>query len=59
MTKKWSLLLQTMIETLKWQKSKCSKSEVFRLVKDTMKGNVNIEIFDKTLDSLIESVSAK
>ena len=59
MTKKWSLLLQTMIETLKRQKSKCSKSEVFRLGKDTMKGNVNIEIFDKTLDSLIESVSAK
>ena len=49
----------TLIETLKHQKSKCSKDEVFKLVKDTIKENITTDIFDKALESLIESGSVK
>ena len=44
------------IETLKRQKSKCGKDDVFKSVKDTIEENITREIFDKTLDSLIGSV---
>ena len=47
-------LIIASIETLKHQKSKCGKDEVFKLVKDTIEENIN---FDKALESLIESGS--
>ena len=48
-----------LIETLKHQKSKCGKDEVFKLVKDTIKEKITTDIFDKALESLIESGSVK
>ena len=53
------MLLIAPIETLKRQKSKCGKDEVFKLVKDMIEENITRDIFGKTLDSLIESGSVK
>ena len=53
------MLIIASIETLKRQKSQCGIYEVFKLVKDTIEENITREIFDKTLDSLIESGSVK
>ena len=53
------MLIIASIETLKRQKSKCGKDEVFKLVRDTIEENITRDIFDKTLDSLIESGSVK
>ena len=47
------------IETLKRQKNKCGKDEVFKLVKDMIEENITREIFNKTLDCLIQSGSVK
>ena len=57
--KEIEVVITASTETLKRQKSKCSKDEVFKLVKDTIGENITREIFDKTLDSLIESGSVK
>ena len=57
--KEIELLVIASIETLKRQKSKCSKDEVFKLVKDTTEENITRGIFDKALESLIESGSVK
>ena len=57
--KEIEVLIIASIETLKRQKSKCGKDEVFKLVKDTIEENITRDIFDKTLDSLIESGSEK
>ena len=53
------MLIIASIETLKRQKSKCGKGEVSKLVKDTIEESITRDIFDKTLDSLIESGSVK
>ena len=53
------MLIIASIETLERQKSKCGKDEVFKLVKDTIEESITRDIFDKTLDSLIESGSVK
>ena len=53
------VLIIASIETLERQKSKCGKDEVFKLVKDTIEESITRDIFDKTLDSLIESGSVK
>ena len=53
------MLIIASIETLKRQKSKCGKDEVFKLVKDTTEESITRDILDKTLDSLIESGSVK
>ena len=55
--KEIEVLIITSTETLKRQKSKCGKHEVFNLVKDKIEENITRDIFDKTLDSLIESGS--
>ena len=47
------------VETFKRQKCKCGKDEVFVLAKDEIKDNITREIFDKTLNSLIDSGSVK
>ena len=57
--KEIEVLIITSIETVKRQKGKCGKDEVFKLVKDTVEENITTEIFDKTLDFLIESGSVK
>ena len=57
--KEIEVLIIASIETLKHQKSKCSKDEVFKLVKDTTEENITRDIFDKALESLIESGSVK
>ena len=53
------VLIIASIETLKRQKSKCVKDEVFKLVKDTIEENITRDIFDRALESLIESGSVK
>ena len=53
--KEIKVLIFASIETLKCQKSKSGKDEVFKLVKNTIEDNITRDIFDKTLDSLIES----
>ena len=53
------MLYTASIETLKCQKSKCGKDEVFKLVKDMTEENITREILDKTLDSLIKHGSVK
>ena len=57
--KEMEVLIIASIEALQHQKSKCGKDEEFKLVKDTIEENITREIFDKTLDSLIKSVSVK
>ena len=57
--KEIEVLIIASIETLKHQKSKCGKDEVFKLVKDTIEENITRDIFDKALKSLIESGSVK
>ena len=57
--KEIELLIIASIETLKRQKSKCGKNEVFKLVKDTIEENITRDIFDKALKSLIECGSVK
>ena len=47
--KEIELLIIAWIETLKRQKSKCGKDEVFKLVKDTIEENITRDIFDKVL----------
>ena len=51
--KEIEVLIIVSIETLKREKSKWSKDEVFKLVKDTIEGSITRDIFDKILDSLI------
>ena len=51
--KEIEVLIFAWIKTLKRQKTKCGKDEVFKLVKNTIKDNITRDIFDKTLDSLI------
>ena len=46
-------------DTLKRQKNEYGKDEVSKLVKDAIEENITRDIFDKTLDSLIESGSVK
>ena len=57
--KEIEVLINASIETLKRQKSKCGKDELFKLVKDMIKENIIREVFDETLDSLIEGGSVK
>ena len=57
--KEVELLIIVPIETLKRQKTKYGKDEVFKVVKDTTEENITRDIFDKTLDSLIKSDSVK
>ena len=57
--KEIEVLYTASIETLKCQKSKCGKDEVFKLVKDMTEENITREILDKTLDSLIKHGSVK
>ena len=57
--KEIEVLIIVSIETLKREKSKWSKDEVFKLVKDTIEGSITRDIFDKILDSLIESGSVE
>ena len=57
--KEIELLIIVSIETLKRQKTKYGKDEVFKVVKDTTEENITRDIFDKTLDSLIKSDSVK
>ena len=57
--KEIEVLIIVSIETLKREKSKWSKDEVFKLVKDTIEGSITTDIFDKILDSLIESGSVE
>ena len=45
--KEIEVLIFASIETLKREKSKCSKDEVFKLAKDTIEENITREIFDK------------
>ena len=53
------MLIIGLIKTLKPQKSRCGKDEVFKLVKDSIEENITREIFDKTVESLIGSTSVK
>ena len=46
-------------DTLKRQKNEYGKDEVSKLVKDAIEEDITRDIFDKTLDSLIESGSVK
>ena len=57
--KEIEVLIIASIETLKSQESKCGKDEVLKLVKNMIEENITRDIFNKTLDSLIESCSAK
>ena len=57
--KEIEVLIIVSIETLKREKSKWSKDEVFKLVKDTIEGSITRDIFDKILDSLIKSGSVE
>ena len=57
--KEIEVLIIASIETLKSQKSKCGKDEIFKLVRNAIEENITREIFDETLDSLIESGSVK
>ena len=57
--KEIEVLIIALIKTLKHQKSKCGKDEVFILVKYTTEENITRDIFDKALESLIESGSVK
>ena len=57
--KKIEVLIITSIETLKHQKSKCGKDEVFKSVKRYYWENITWKIFYKTLDLLIEGGSVK
>ena len=57
--KEIEVLIIVSIETLNREKSKWSKDEVFKLVKDTIEGSITRDIFDKILDSLIESGSVE
>ena len=58
--KKIEVLIITSIETLKHQKSKCGKDEVFKLVKRYYwEENITWKIFYKSLDLLIEGGSVK
>ena len=57
--KEIEVLIIASIETLKHQKSKCGKDEVFKLVKDTIEENITRDIFNKALKSLIECGSVK
>ena len=57
--KEIEVLIIVSIETLKREKSKWSKDEVFKLVKDTIEGSITRDIFDKILDSFIESGSVE
>ena len=57
--KEIEVLINASIETLKRQKSKCGKDELFKLMKDMIKENIIREVFDETLDSLIERGSVK
>ena len=47
------------IETLKRQKMKCGIDGVRKLVQDSLKGNISLESFEKTLQHLIDNVSVK
>ena len=47
------------VETLKRQKSKCGKDEVFVLAKDAINESITRDIFDETLNSLLESDSVE
>ena len=53
--KEIEVLIIASIETLKSQESKCGKDEVLKLVKNMIEENITRDIFNKTLDSLIES----
>ena len=57
--KEIEVLIITSTETLKSQKSKCGKDEVFRLVKTIIEENITREFLGKTLDSLIKSGSVE
>ena len=57
--KKIEVLIIASIKTLKRQKSKCAKDELFKFVKDMIEENITRNIFDKALESLIESGSVK
>ena len=57
--KEIQVLIIASIETLKHQKSKCSKDEVFKLVKDKTEQNITRDIFNKALECLSESGSVK
>ena len=57
--KEIEVLIIALIKTLKHRKSKCGKDEVFILVKYTTEENITRDIFDKALESLIESGSVK
>ena len=52
-------LLNTNIETLKWQKIKCGIDEVYKLVQNSLERNSSWEGFDKTLQLLIYNDSVK
>ena len=43
------------VETFKRQKCKCGKDEVLVLAKDAIKDDITREIFDKTINPLIDS----
>ena len=55
--KEIEVIIMAFIETLKRQKSKCDKDEVFKLVKDETEEN--LEKFSRNFDSLIKSGSVK
>ena len=57
--KKIEVLIIASTKTLKRQKSKCAKDELFKFVKDMIEENITRNIFDKALESLIESGSVK
>ena len=58
-TKKEKCLLLHWFKHWNTKKSKCGKDEVFKLVKDMIKENITRDIFNKALESLIESGSVK
>ena len=53
-----ALLIKTSIQTLKRKKKKCGRKEVFNLVNDSIEYKISLEIFDETLNSLIENETA-
>ena len=53
-----ALLIKTSIQTLKRKKKKCGRKEVFNLVNESIEYKISLEIFDETLNSLIENETA-
>ena len=53
------MLIIASIQTLKRENKKCGKEEVFNLVKDSVDGVIEKEVFNNLLDILVQKESIK